>query len=129
MKKSQFGPCGLYCGACGALDCDGCRSGRVDETVTQCLFRQCARKKEVVACCFCAECPCPPLRAFMHDQWPHHWTMEPNLEEMRSQGVEQWLADQERQWVCPACGAEIKWYQQTCPCGRKLDAWTLPPMP
>ena len=29
MKDSQYGPCGLYCGACGATDCGGCQSSNV----------------------------------------------------------------------------------------------------
>ncbi len=126
MKESQYGPCGLYCGACGALDCDGCRSANVDETVGNCHFRQCARKKEITACCFCNEYPCTQMKTFMQDQWPHHWTMEPNLNFIRQNGVEKWLQEQKRQWVCPGCGEEIKWYQKTCGCGQDLEAWKLP---
>jgi len=126
MKKSQYGPCGLYCGACGATDCGGCRSDRVDETVTQCKFRRCAREKTVEFCCFCGEYPCKELSTFMHDQWPHHWTMEPNLEYIRANGRQAWLAAQEEQWSCPNCGAQTFWFQKSCACGQTLEAWDLP---
>ncbi len=62
----------------------------------------------------------------MHDQWPHHWTMEPNLEYIRNQGRQAWLAAQEEQWSCPNCGAQTFWFQKSCNCGQSLEAWDLP---
>jgi hypothetical protein len=126
MKKSQYGACGLYCGACGARDCEGCRSDRVDETAGKCKFRRCSREKTVEFCYFCGEYPCKELAAFMYDEWPHHWTMEPNLEYVRAHGKQKWLQAQEEQWSCPNCGAQTFWYQKSCTCGQPLDAWDLP---
>ncbi|MDY0354281.1 MAG: DUF3795 domain-containing protein [Sedimentisphaerales bacterium] len=126
MKPSPYGPCGLFCGACGADDCDGCLSERIDEYVRQCRFRVCTRNKGLDFCCHCEDYPCSDLAAFMGDKWPHHWTMEPNLEFIRSQGVAQWLEAQRREWLCPKCGAEIVWYQKQCPCGQELDAFEVP---
>jgi len=128
MKSSIDGPCGLYCGACGATDCDGCRSEPVDDSVAKCKFRQCWMEKGTEFCCFCDEYPCEDLHAFMNDPWPHHWTMKPNLEFILKHGKEKWLKAQAKEWSCKQCGAETKWYQEACPCGRNLDAWTPPPM-
>ena len=66
MKNSQYGECGLYCGGCGATDCDGCRSDRVDETVGRCTFRRCSRERNVEFCCFCGEYPCKELHTYIH---------------------------------------------------------------
>jgi len=33
MKSMKCGPCGLFCGACGATDCDGCLSDNTDDWV------------------------------------------------------------------------------------------------
>jgi hypothetical protein len=126
MKPSRYGPCGLYCGACGAPDCDGCRSDRTDDLVKTCRFKRCAAEKQVDFCCFCDEFPCRPLDGFMIDEWPHHWTMKPNLENIRKNGLDKWLGRQKEEWSCPGCGAEIIWYQKTCGCGRPLDGWDLP---
>ena len=126
MKESQFGPCGLYCGACGATDCDGCLSDDVDEYVQQCKFRRCTHDKNLEFCCFCDEYPCAALKQFMTDEWPHHWTMEPNLEYIKTHGKDKWLQVQRKEWQCTSCGAEIKWYQRTCTCGKQLDAWDVP---
>lgn len=126
MKKLQYGPCGLYCGACGATDCGGCLSDRIDEWVKQCKFRQCTREKNIDFCCFCSDYPCKELHEFMNDKWPHHWTMEPNLEYIKKNGAEQWLQAQQKEWLCNNCGAETNWYQKMCSCGQQLKAWELP---
>lgn len=62
----------------------------------------------------------------MNDQWPHHWTMEPNLAFIKKNGIDAWLESQKKEWSCTACGAETKWYQGNCTCGKKLDAWEVP---
>lgn len=126
MKESQYGPCGIYCGACGATDCDGCGSVRIDDWVKNCKFRICASDKKLESCSFCSEYPCEELDVFMHDKWSHHWTMAPNLEYIKNNGIEKWLQSQKQEWVCKHCGSEIKWYQKTCQCGQQLNAWDLP---
>jgi hypothetical protein len=62
----------------------------------------------------------------MTDKWPHHGTMMPNLEYIQKHGVEKWLEAQKKVWSCRSCGEAIFWYQRTCRCGNKLDAWDLP---
>ncbi len=126
MKPSQYGPCGLYCGACGATDCDGCRSDRTDDWVRDCMFRKCARERNIASCCHCGDYPCGELHAFMHDKWPHHGPMERNLAYIKEHGVEKWLEQQKQEWSCRNCGAEITWYQKKCGCGKQLEAWVLP---
>lgn len=128
MKESQYGPCGLYCGACGATDCGGCQSDRIDVYVERCKFRQCSMDKDVEFCCFCSEYPCTQLHEFMNDQWPHHSTIGPNLETIKKNGKQEWLRAQKKEWSCNNCGAEINWYQRTCRCGAQLDAWDVPAM-
>lgn len=126
MKSLQYGPCGLYCGACGSEDCDGCHSERVDDWAKECKFRKCARGRGLDFCCYCTEYPCRELHAFMHDTWPHHGPMEGNLKYIKKNGVERWLQLQREEWSCVRCGAEIKWYQKVCVCGKQLEAWILP---
>lgn len=126
MKSMNCGPCGLYCGACGATDCDGCLSDRTDGWVRQCPLRTCARDRRLDFCCHCGAYPCRELHEFMTDEWPHHWTMRPNLEYIKAHGAAQWVEAQEREWTCGRCGAGIFWYQKSCRCGKELDAWELP---
>lgn len=125
-KESLYGSCGIYCGACRADDCGGCLVRQKEDTVNGCKFRQCADRKEVEFCCFCDEYPCQGLAEFMNDKWPHHHTIEANLNCIKSGGKEAWLKLQKQQWTCADCGGQIYWYQKTCKCGHKLDAWDLP---
>ena len=52
--------------------------------------------------------------------------MKPNLEFIKENGPEKWLEAQKEEWMCRSCGAEIKWYQKVCACGRDLGGWDLP---
>jgi len=126
MKPSQYGPCGLFCGACGATDCDGCQSDRIDDSIRQCKFRRCSADRGLDSCARCPDGPCQELLAFMSDQWPHHWTMQPNLEYIRRHGIAQWLRVQEQQWTCSGCGAGRHWYKRKCECGQDLDGFEPP---
>ena len=126
MKELQYGPCGIYCGACGANDCGGCFSDLIDDYVRKCKFRTCTMEKKIDFCCYCDEYPCKELDEFMNDKWPHHWTMEPNLEYIKKNGFKKWLESQRKEWKCEMCGVEIKWYQKECKCGLQLDAWDVP---
>jgi hypothetical protein len=126
MKVSPYGPCGLFCGACGATDCDWCHSDKIDDWVARCKFRTCAGEKELEFCCFCPDYPCKELQDFMNDKWPHHWTIKDNLEYIRQNGVEKWLEQQKEEWTCNNCSAETFWYQRECQCGEKLKVWEVP---
>ncbi len=125
-KTGQYGPCGLYCGACGAGDCGGCQTDNHDNCVTDCHFRKCANNKSLKSCAFCEKCPCPKLAEFMTDKWPHHWTVKSNLEYIKNNGMENWLKSQEKEWTCKKCNEPIYWYQTTCSCGNILNSWKLP---
>ena len=124
-KESKYGPCGLYCGACGATDCGGCQSDRINDYVRNCTFRRCSMEKHLDFCCLCDKYPCKELNIFMHDKWPHHWTIESNLEFIRMRGLTSWLEKQEKEWSCQKCGSGINWYQKRCECGQKLEAWKV----
>ncbi len=126
MRQSKYGPCGLYCGACAAEDCDGCLSDWIDDSIRNCYFRRCTREKHIDFCCDCEDFPCNKLLEFMHDKWPHHWTIAPNLQYIKENGVGKWFEIQKKEWSCEHCGASILWYQKLCSCGNQLNAWEVP---
>ncbi len=123
--------CGLYCGACGILmatetgqtdeECWGCKSDKVAKHCNDCRIKACAQSRNVAFCCDCSDYPCKTLTAFKEDGWPHHLVGVSNLNAIRRQGIQQWLADQETRWKCPGCGRKFEYYQTNCPqCGRHL---------
>jgi len=122
MKANQYGPCGVYCGACGAEDCDGYRSNRTDDLVKACRFKRCAAEKKVDFCCFCDDFPCRPLDEFMNDEWPHHWTMKPNLEYIRKNGLDKWLGRQKEEWSCPGWRREYNRFRPHSSLGYRPPA-------
>jgi len=126
VRPSQYGPCGLYCGACVATDCDGCLVEEPSSWVARCEIRKCAAQNGVDFCYQCYDYPCQPLWELMHARWPHHQTMETNLQCIKDRGVGEWLLQQQREWRCPGCGAPRNWYQKRCECGERLEAMELP---
>jgi rubrerythrin len=132
--------CGLYCGACpvlvanqrGTVDelaekletdpaelvCAGCKSGTRVDSRADCKFVLCALEKGVEFCGDCDEYPCKRLTDFRDDEWAHHSVVTKNLDRLKEVGPEAWLAEQDKRWTCPACGARFAWYDEECPdCG------------
>ncbi|MFC1563566.1 DUF3795 domain-containing protein [candidate division KSB1 bacterium] len=126
IKSTQFGPCGLYCGACGAEDCNGCQSDKIDEYIVNCQFRKCAAEKGIALCCYCNEYPCPDLREYMNDKWPHHRTIDSNMKQIKEHGTKKWIENQQKKWSCGSCTSRIFWYQEKCSCGQDLEHFEAP---
>lgn len=143
MEFKYDGYCGLYCGACpvllahenGEVDkkavewnmkpeeliCWGCRSEKTGVYCADCEMKLCAEAKKVVSCSACGDFPCERLVAFNNDKFPHHSAVLRNCENIRKQGVEGWIKDQQQRWSCPACGAKFAWYDETClRCGGQV---------
>ena len=148
-----LGVCGLHCGACyhyraafpeskhlletvarqyaslEGFTCKGCRSDSlyVHPGCTECFFRACAEKKEILHCGLCDEYPCKQLKAFQSNGRPHHADIFDNIEDLKVRGPEEWLAMQELRWTCK-CGAYFSWYEECCRhCGATLDSYGLDP--
>jgi hypothetical protein len=139
--------CGIYCGACSIrrhgetgrgdpfvaccgdipaaeLACGGCKSGSVYAGCRVCTFRDCAAARGVAHCVECADYPCREYRRWgsLSRLLPHVGEAPGNLEAVRRDGVEGWLAAERLRWSCPECGAPFSWYAATCSaCGRSLQ--------
>ena len=140
--------CGIYCGACsiamhgatgradgfaaclGAvpredLVCGGCKSDTVSAGCSICTLRRCAREKALAHCIDCADYPCGMYRNWQSAArfLPHAREALSNLEAIKRDGVDPWLAAQKKRWSCPDCGAPFSWYATQCSeCGRKLTS-------
>jgi hypothetical protein len=76
-------------------------------------------------CVDCADYPCK-----MYSNWqsvakflPHTHEAASNLEAIKRDGVDHWLAAQKKRWSCPDCGSPFSWYAPECyKCGRKLGS-------
>lgn len=113
------------------IRCDGCMSDRLFPSSAACKhgFRQCAAEKKVTWCFQCSDFPCQRLRDFrdVHivNGISHHEHLIEHLESMREKGVEQWVAEQEAEARCPACGIPIYWHARECPnCHERVKKGT-----
>ncbi len=79
------------------------------------------RKKQIAFCFECEDFPCANLeqldRRHVRDD---QVSLIDNLLRIKQVGAEQWLAEQEQQWRCPACGGNICVIDRECyDCGLK----------
>jgi len=101
------------------IKCSGCKPDDVFVNCAMCPIRPCAQSKGVDFCMDCAEFPCQ-IYTFLEmgsDQIPvlkHLKENIKNLEFIKDNGLEKWLADQENKWRCPQCGARFAWYMEKC---------------
>jgi hypothetical protein len=110
-----------------SLECGGCKSDRVFVNCRGCAMRKCAIEKQVEHCSDCDAYPCATYREWKNIQimLPHLKETDGNLETIRRDGVQAWLAGQEKRWACPGCGTSFSWYTETCgTCGRDLRGST-----
>ena len=110
-----------------ALQCDGCLSNRVAPHCKSCRygFRECAITHGVTWCFQCDEFPCKRLEKFqgVHvvDGISHHEHLIEFLAEMKAEGIEKWIRNQEVAGRCPACGTSQYWFARTCSvCGKQI---------
>lgn len=141
--------CGLYCGAClilravkngdtrlldeiaqaqsqsnisaSELRCEGCQSDAVTTWCHRCYFRACALARDITHCSQCPDFPCQEITDFNNDGMRHHAEALANIQRQRDIGLDAWLEEQEKRWVCPQCGAAVEWWGKTCfHCGAEL---------
>jgi hypothetical protein len=152
-RLTLLGVCGLYCGACyhyrasfpegthlleeaarqgsglKGYTCQGCRSDRlyIHAGCAECQIRACAESKGILHCGLCTEFVCARIRSFRNDGRPHHQDILSQLEELKTKGAEQWLAQQRRRWKC-GCGTSVSGYEEFCSnCGVWLSSYAPDP--
>jgi hypothetical protein len=107
--------------------CHGCKSDTLFAGCRVCPLVKCAKKKGVESCALCHKYPCfyytmmnivVYLRR-LEQKLPHIKVRKPNLAFIRQNGVDAFLAEQERIWACSGCGSRFSWYQESCnDCGE-----------
>jgi len=116
-----------------AIQCNGCKSDSLFINCAFCRIRECAISRKVEHCIDCSDYPCSLLGNRQQAQvvLPHLKENHPNMESIRENGTEKWLADQKAKWQCPQCKAGFSWYSTRCShCGASLKsrAYRFSPM-
>ena len=106
-----------------AEQCFGCKSKKPIGFCATCGIKACAIEKEFEFCNECAELnTCDLMSQFVaNEQYPYGKCVIKNMENIRVEGLQKWLQDQEKRWRCPDCGSTYSWYHRTCPqCGQAV---------
>lgn len=110
-----------------AIHCHGCKSDSLFINCSFCKIRECAINKKLEHCIDCSDYPCSLLGDRQQAQivLPHLKKNHPNMESIRNNGTEKWLAEQKIKWQCPKCKEEFSWYSTRCNhCGANLKSKT-----
>ena len=103
-KDWDISVCGLNCAKCKLLEkgeCAGCRGPLDKHWSPGCTFLPCAKARGHRYCFECGDLPCEKLQAFASDGHEHHRLAVENLKQMKSLGLEKWIAKQPRPMFCP----------------------------
>lgn len=130
MEAILIAPCGFNCAVCAQHQkakkpCPGCRV-RTTRKSGLCVMKNCANPARAGAdsCAGCAAMPCRRLREF--DRRYRRISggrlrIIGNLQAIARLGMEGFLAQEQRKWTCPACGALLCVSSSLCPaCGAAL---------
>jgi hypothetical protein len=85
------------------ITCDGCRGPLEAHWSEGCKMMLCAKRKEVQYCFECTDFPCSLLKAFASDGAAHHKRTVDNLKSMKEIGLEEWIAEQDKNGKCEFC--------------------------
>jgi hypothetical protein len=124
LGPAMIAPCGMDCGICsGHLRekgaCAGCRSDDpgMPKSCLVCRIRNC----ETIAASesgFCFECagfPCARLRQLdKRYRTRYRMSMIENLERIRDDGLEEFVASERERWKCLACGGVVCVHKEAC---------------
>jgi len=135
VLPSMIASCGMNCALCIAFQrtknhCPGCR-GKVEELPNSCQYCQLRSCHQLLHTSegFCYQCdnyPCARLKALdKRYRSKYHMSMIENLNQIRDQGMDSFLDQQQQRWTCKACGAVLCVHRDSCPqCHHNL---LLPP--
>ena len=134
FKAEMIAPCGLDCNIClQALiekdpcpGCNGADEGKPEFCSKRCGIILCRKRREN-GYQYCDECPDYPCVDVMEKEnryttkYPHRESPLENLKMIREQGMEAFLEQQRRLWICPNCGNAFSVHDSYCPhCGKKI---------
>jgi Protein of unknown function (DUF3795) len=127
-------PCGINCRIClGYLRettvCPGCRLERTSKKQKSCVNCRIKKCEKLVRngwdyCYECDEFPCF-LVARLDKRYRTKYWASPigNLRRIQAGGIEQFILEQDQEWICPSCGALLCMHKPQClACGYDWKA-------
>jgi len=123
--EELIAPCGMNCRLCYAYQrekkkCKGCRGDIITlpNSCLRCTIRNCPTIANNISgfCYECDEYPCRRLKDLdKRYRTNYHMSMFENLEDIKNNGMELFLKQEEKRWACSECGSIICIHHNTCP--------------
>ena len=117
-------PCGMNCGICLAYlrdnnRCNACWGDNKNKpnSCVKCIIKNCELLKETESK-FCYECkkyPCTRLKNLdKRYRTKYRMSMLENLETIKTAGLDEFMALEQKRWLCPECGGSICVHRGVC---------------
>ena len=125
MNSDMISPCGLNCNACIAHlrkknVCFGCNieGGYTSKTMTGCIIKNCETRQTLglLQCgSICPDFPCKRLSG-LSKRYRERYDVDllDNLRRIETEGLEQFAAEDDAQWICPVCGERLSMHRSAC---------------
>jgi len=118
-------PCGMNCGTCVAYlreknKCPGCRGSNLKKPITRvkCKIKTCDAFEDNKGANFCYECtkfPCANLKHLdKRYRIKYNMSMIENLENIKKIGIEDFVSNEIKRWLCPICRGTICVHKGYC---------------
>lgn len=124
MRSELIAPCGMNCRLCMAYQrekkkCSGCNGDNCSKpaSCTSCVIKNCVTIKNNNSglCYECAKYPCRRMKQLdKRYQTKYHMSMIENLENIRQNGMEAFLQNEEIRWTCKECGNIVSVHRDVC---------------
>lgn len=127
-RHELIAPCGLDCRLCQRYNrsknpCPGCRGDDCLKlpSCLNCKIKNClVAKQKIKFCSECNEYPCKWVKA-LDKRYRKSYGISAidNLNHIRAFGLEQFVKEHEKNWICMGCGKTLCIHQQECIyCGK-----------
>lgn len=124
FETTLIAPCGMNCGICLAFlrdknRCEGCRGddGHKPWSCVRCVIRNC-ELLEATPSNFCYDCekyPCSRLKQLdKRYRTKYKMSMIENLNNIKKNGLDGFVQNEQKRWVCNKCGGTICVHRGFC---------------
>ncbi len=128
-RRQLIAPCGLDCRLCqrynrGKNPCPGCRGddSLKLESCLNCQIKNCDLIKhgKVIFCFECSNFPCDIVKNLdRRYRKSYGISVIENLINIKEQGLDVFVKNQEKAWVCDSCGETLSMHKPVCiHCGK-----------
>ena len=124
MKEELVSPCGMNCRLCYAYQrdknkCLGCRDKNniIANSCLRCIIRNCPiiKDNKYLYCYDCHKYPCQRLKQLdKRYKTKYNMSMLENLNNIKDNGIEFFLSNEEKRWKCQTCGKIICVHHNKC---------------